>query len=245
MERVRLSVRSREGRGSREARAARARGEVPGVMYSSRSAPVAIAVDARALRHAMVDGGGAHAILDVTLDSGRRPRPAVIKDLQLDPVRGRVVHIDLHEIRLDQVIQTVIPVHLEGHAEGVNMGGALNQPVHELHVDALPADLVDFISVDVSALEIGQSIRLADIEPPSGVTFTDDPESTVLATIAAPVSEEELKTEAELEAEAEAEAEAAALAEAAAEAGEEGEGAEPGEGGEEAGGEEPSGDESE
>jgi large subunit ribosomal protein L25 len=164
----------------------------------------------------------------------------LIKDLQLDPVRGRVVHIDLHEIRLDQKIQTVIPVQLEGHAEGVNMGGALNQPVHEVHVEALPADLIDFISVDVSALEIGQSVRLSDIEAPPGVTFTDDPESTVLASIAAPVSEEELKTEAELEAEAEAEAEALA----AAEAGEEGEGAEPGEGGEEAGGEEPSGGES-
>jgi large subunit ribosomal protein L25 len=158
-------------------------------------------------------------------------------------VRGRVVHIDLHEIRLDRVIQTVIPVHLEGHAEGVNMGGALNQPVHELHVDALPADLVDFISVDVSMLEIGQSIRLSDLEAPPGVTFTDDLESTVIATIAAPVSEDELKTEAELEAEAEAEAEAAAAAEAAAEAGEEG--AEPGEGGEEAGGGESSGEDSE
>jgi large subunit ribosomal protein L25 len=132
-------------------------------------------------------------------------------------------------------------VHLEGHAEGVNMGGALNQPAHDVRVEALPADLVDVISVDVTALEIGQSIRLADIEAPAGITFIDDPESTVLATIAAPVSEEELKTEAELEAEAEAEAEAAAAAEAAAEAGEEG--AEPGEGGEEAGGEQPSGDE--
>ena len=109
------------------------------------------------------------------------------------------------------------------------MGGALSQPTHELHVEALPADLVDAITVDVSALEIGQSIRLADITPPAGIVFTDDPEGTVLATIAAPVSEEELKTEAELEAEAEAEAEAAAAAEAAAEAGEEGAPAEGGE----------------
>jgi large subunit ribosomal protein L25 len=240
VERVKLQVRPREGRGSKDAKALRAAGEIPGVIYSATTETQAITVNARALRQA-VSHHGLHTILDVTLDGDGKPRPVLIKDLQLDPVRGRVVHIDLHEIRLDQVIQTVIPVHLEGHAEGVNMGGALNQPVHEVHVDALPADLIDFISVDVSALEIGQSIRLADIEAPSGITFTDDAEGTVLATIAAPVSEEELKTEAELEAEAEAEAEAAALAEAQ---GEEGEGAEPGEGGEEAGGEEPSGDES-
>ena len=229
MDRVKLQVRPREGRGSKDAKALRAAGDIPGVIYSATTDTQAIVVNARALRQAV--SGGLHTILDVTLDGDGQTRPVLIKDLQLDPVRGRVVHIDLHEIRLDQVIQTVIPVHLEGHAEGVNMGGALNQPVHELHVDALPADLVDFISVDVSALEIGQSIRLSDLEAPPGVTFTDDLESTVIATIAAPVSEDELKTEAELEAEAEAEAEAAAAAEAAAEAGEEGEGA-PAEGGE-------------
>jgi len=239
MDRVKLQVRPREGRGSKDAKALRAAGDIPGVIYSATTDTQAIVVNARALRQAV--SGGLHTILDVTLDGDGQTRPVLIKDLQLDPVRGRVVHIDLHEIRLDQVIQTVIPVHIEGHAEGVNMGGALNQPVHELHVDALPADLVDFISVDVSALEIGQSIRLSDLEAPPGVTFTDDLESTVIATIAAPVSEDVLKTEAELEAEAEAEAEAAAAAEAAAEAGEEG--AEPGEGGEEAGGE-PSGDDS-
>ena len=239
MDRVKLQVRPREGRGSKDAKALRAAGDIPGVIYSATTDTQAIVVNARALRQAV--SGGLHTILDVTLDGDGQTRPVLIKDLQLDPVRGRVVHIDLHEIRLDRVIQTVIPVHLEGHAEGVNMGGALNQPVHELHVDALPADLVDFISVDVSMLEIGQSIRLSDLEAPPGVTFTDDLESTVIATIAAPVSEDELKTEAELEAEAEAEAEAAAAAEAAAEAGEEG--AEPGEGVEEAGGE-PSGDDS-
>jgi large subunit ribosomal protein L25 len=240
MDRVKLKVSVREGRGSKDAKALRAAGEIPGVIYSATTDTQAITVNARALRQAVA--GGLHTILDVTLDGDGKGkgRPVLIKDLQLDPVRGRVVHIDLHEIRLDQKIQTVIPVQLEGHAEGVNMGGALNQPVHEVHVEALPADLIDFISVDVSALEIGQSVRLSDIEAPPGVTFTDDPESTVLASIAAPVSEEELKTEAELEAEAEAEAEALA----AAEAGEEGEGAEPGEGGEEAGGEEPSGGES-
>jgi len=241
MDRVKLQVRPREGRGSKDAKALRAAGDIPGVIYSATTDTQAIVVNARALRQAV--SGGLHTILDVTLDGDGQTRPVLIKDLQLDPVRGRVVHIDLHEIRLDRVIQTVIPVHLEGHAEGVNMGGALNQPVHELHVDALPADLVDFISVDVSALEIGQSIRLSDLEAPPGVTFTDDLESTVIATIAAPVSEDELKTEAELEAEAEAEAEAAAAAEAAAEAGEEG--AEPGEGGEEAGGGESSGEDSE
>jgi len=224
---VKLQVRLREERGGKLARAMRAAGDIPGVIYSQNSETEAIAINARTLRQAV--GHGTHTVFDVQIDG--KTRPALIKEFQLDPVRDRVIHVDLHEIRLDQKINTAIPVHLEGHAEGVNMGGALSQPTHELHAEALPADLVDAIMVDVSALEIGQSIRLSDITPPNGITFTDDPEGTVLATIAAPVSEEELKTEAELEAEAEAEAEAAAAAEAAAEAGEEGEGA-PAEGGE-------------
>ena len=74
------------------------------------------------------DGRWLHTILDVAVDGNGKGRPALIKDMQLDPVRDRVIHIDLHEIRLDQKIQTVMPVHLEGHAEGVKMGGALSQP---------------------------------------------------------------------------------------------------------------------
>ena len=220
MERVKLAARLREGRGTKDAKALRAAGDVPGVIYSSTSETESIVVSVRDLRHAL-SAAGVHSVFDVSID-GKKDRPVLIKEFQLDPVRDRVIHVDLHEIRLDQKIHTSIPIHLDGHAEGVNMGGALSQPTHELHVEALPADLIEEITVDVSQLEIGQSIRLADITPPNGITFTDDPEGTVLATIAAPVSEDELKTEADLEAEAEAEAEAVAAAEAAGEGGEEG-----------------------
>ncbi|HEY8859258.1 MAG TPA: 50S ribosomal protein L25 [Gaiellales bacterium] len=230
MERTKLQVRVRDGRGTKDAKALRASGDIPGVIYSATSETQAIAVNARDLRHA-VTAHGIHSILDVAVDD-QPTRPVLIKEFQLDPVRDRVIHVDLHEIRLDQKINTAIPVHLEGHAEGVNMGGALSQPTHELHVEALPADLVDAIMVDVSALEIGQSIRLGDIPAPAGVTFTDDPEGTILATIAAPVSEEELKTEADIEEELAAEAAEAEAAEAAeAEGGEGGEGGEGREGG--------------
>jgi large subunit ribosomal protein L25 len=221
MERTQLKVRVRDGRGTKDAKALRASGDIPGVIYSATSETQAIAINARDLRHA-VTAHGVHSILDVAVD-GQPLRPALIKEFQLDPVRDRVIHVDLHEIRLDQKINTAIPVHIEGHAEGVNMGGALSQPTHELHVEALPADLIDAIIVDVTTLEIGQSIRLADITPPTGVTFTDDPEGTILATIAAPVSEDELKSEADLEGEAAAElaeAEAAEAAEAEGEGGE-------------------------
>ncbi|HEY3764127.1 MAG TPA: 50S ribosomal protein L25 [Gaiellales bacterium] len=225
MERAKIEARVREGRGTKDAKALRAVGDIPGVIYSATSDTEAIILSARDLRHAL-SGAGMHAVFDLSID-GKKTRPVLIKEFQLDAVRDRVIHVDLHEIRLDQKINTSVTVHLEGHAEGVNMGGALSQPTHEVHVEALPADLVETITVDVSTLEIGQSIRLSDLTPPNGIVFTDDLEGTILATIAAPVSDDELKSEAEIEAEGVAEAEAEAAE------GEEGEGG----GGEESGAE--------
>jgi large subunit ribosomal protein L25 len=135
----------------------------------------------------------------------------IIKDMQLDPVRDRVIHVDFHEVRLDQPINTVVRVVLEGTPAGVGMGGVLSQPTHELHISVLPTAIPEEITVDVTALEIGGSLRLVDVPPVDGVTFLDDPESTALATVSAPISEEELEAPA-----AEGEEEAEAVAEEAA-----------------------------
>ncbi len=214
MDRVKLEVRSRAERG-KDVRALRAQGDIPGVIYQAGKDSTAITINARALRTAVTGPGGLYALLDVTVDGESKPRPAIVKDLQLDPVRDSVVHVDLHEIRLDQKIQTVVAVHLEGIPAGVNMGGVLSQPAHELQISVLPTAIPESVTVDVSELEIGGSLRLVDITAPEGVEFLDDPESTVLASVAAPISEEELESTVE------------------GEEGEEGEGAE--EGGEGAG----------
>jgi large subunit ribosomal protein L25 len=191
---------------------------VPGIVYASGADPVPIAVGVRDLRHAVAQGGS-HALVDVAVDGDGATRPAIIKELQLDPVKDRVLHVDLHAIRLDQPIVAAVTVHLEGEAAGVTMGGSLNQPTHEVNVEALPAEIPDHITADVSGLAIGDSLRLSDITAPAGVTFVDDLEQTVIATVSAPISEAELETEAEAEAREEAEA-AEAEADAAAAEGE-------------------------
>jgi len=234
---VKLEVRSRDERGGKHARAMRAAGEIPGVIYTSASGTdgaQAITVGARDLRTAVTGPGGMHAIIDVTIDGAGKTHSVVIKEMQLDPVRDRVIHIDFHEVRLDQPINTVVRVHIEGTPSGVNMGGVLSQPTHELNISVLPTAIPEQITVDVSDLEIGGSLRLVDVARLDGVTFLDDPESTVLATVTAPIAEEELEPEAEGEEGAEGE-------EAEGEAGE-GEGGEA-EGGEESSAEESSGDE--
>jgi large subunit ribosomal protein L25 len=236
---VKLEVRSRDGRGGKDARALRAAGEIPGVMYTSQSGTTGstpIAVGARDLRTAVSGPGGMHAIIDLKVDGAGKAHSVIIKDMQLDPVRDRVIHIDFHEVRLDQPINTVVVVHVEGIPHGVSMGGILSQPTHELNISVLPTAIPEQIVVDVSALEIGGSLRLAEVPVIEGVTFLDDPDGTVLATISAPISEEELE-----EAAAEVAGEAAEGEEPIEQA--EGEGEEPAEGAEGESAQEPSGDE--
>jgi large subunit ribosomal protein L25 len=219
-ERVKLEVSERTSLGSSESRRLRKQGIVPGVLYG-RVEPVAIAVGERELRAALTTPAGSHVVLDVAVGSGRE-HSAILKDYQRDKVRGTITHIDLQEVRLDQPIQTAVVVTLVGEAAGTKEGGVLSQVLNEVNVEALPLEVPQHIEIDISALHIGDSIRLADIEAPPGVTFLDDPEETVLASVTQPTRVEEPEVE-EVEGEegaAEGE-EPTAEGEAAAEGGEE------------------------
>jgi large subunit ribosomal protein L25 len=222
-DRIKLEVREREELGSRHARRLRAEGIIPGVLYGN-GLPRAIAVPERALRGAMTGPSGLHAILDVVLEGQKTVHPSILADYQQDPVRGTIAHIDLREVRLDQPIQASVVVHLVGEAEGAKSGGVVSLVQRELNVEALPMAVPEHIDVDITALDVGDVLRLADLRAPEGVTFLDDPHETVIVSVAMARAFAELE-EAEAEAAAEAEAEAAEEGEEgvpAAEAGAEG-----------------------
>jgi len=202
-ERTKLIVKQRENLGSPETRRLRKQGLVPGVLYG-RGEPVAICVEERELRRALTGAGGLHSILDVEIDGKGSTHASILKDYQVDKLRGHVTHIDLHEVRLDQTINATVTVQLHGadDAPGVREGGVLSQPLRELSVEALPLEVPEHLDLDVSGMEVGGTLRIADIEVPDGVTLLDDPE-TVVATVTAPTRE--VATEDELDA-AEAEA---------------------------------------
>jgi large subunit ribosomal protein L25 len=223
-ERTRLIVNHREHLGSRESRRLRKQGLIPGVLYG-RGEPVAISVEERELRRALTGAAGLHSILDVEIDGKGSTHASILKDYQVDKVRGYVTHIDLQEVRLDQTIQASVSVHLVGgeDAPGVREGGVLSQPLREVNVEALPLEVPEHIDFDVSHMGAGDTLRVGDITVPDGVTLLDDPE-TVIATVTAPtrevVVEEEVAEGEEVEGEAVPEAEAAeGGAEAPAEAG--------------------------
>jgi large subunit ribosomal protein L25 len=232
-ERIKLEVKEREGRGSADSRRLRRQGLIPGVLYGRGKPPHAFAVPERELRRVLSGDSGLHAILDVMVAGQETAHPSVLKDYQQHIPSGRLSHIDLHEVRLDQPIQTQVSVTLVGEPEGVKEGGVLSQVSREINVEALPMEIPDHLELDVSGMGIGDTMRLADLPAQEGVTYLDDPEETVLASVQVPaVIVEPEPEEEELE-----EGEEGAELEEGEEAPEGEEGAEPTAEGEAAGGE--------
>src|SRR4051794_6932158 len=205
-----IDVQLRDEFGSRVSRRLRRSGQVPGVVYGTPEGDcITFAADARELRRVLVGSG---ALIDLKVDG--EARPVIVKDMQLHPVRSDIVHVDFVQVRLDEKIQTTIQIHAEGgdEAPGVKEGGVLELPTHQLNIEALPTAIPDQITVDVSGLGMQETMHLSALTPPEGVTFLDDPEETIIATIVIPAEE---PAEPELEEEAgvvgeDAEAEAGA-----------------------------------
>lgn len=177
-----LTVTPRTPDGSRSTRRLRRQGLVPGVIYGGGTEPVSFAVDARELRHAL---HGVGAVLDVQIDG--KSTPAVLKNTQRHPLRGETTHVDLLRVDLSKPIQAVVAIELLGgeEAPGIKEGGILDQPTREVNVEALPTDIPESIQIDVSHLDIGDSVTLAVATVPSGVTLLDD-DGAVVASMLAP-----------------------------------------------------------
>jgi large subunit ribosomal protein L25 len=228
---TKLSLTPRDPEGSRSARRLRRQGLVPGVIYGGDGEPEHFAVDARVLRNTLAHSG---AILEVSIGGGKGT-PVLVKDLQRHPVRGEAVHVDLLRVNMSETIHTSVVLELIGadEAPGVVEGGVLNQETRELNIEALPGDIPDAITHDVSGMEMNATVTLSEVTAPSGVTLLDDPAETVVATITPPTLEpveEEIETETALvgedgepieEAEAKAEGDTGEEAEQSAASGDE------------------------
>jgi large subunit ribosomal protein L25 len=164
----------------------RKQGLIPGVLYGRGKTPHAICIPERELRRVLTGDGGLHAILDVVLEGQKTTHPSILKEYQQHPVRGGLLHVDLQEVRLDQPIQARIVVELVGEPVGVTEGGVLSQVNREITVEALPMEIPDHLELDVSGMAIGDTLRLTDLLASDGVTYLDDPEETVLATVGMP-----------------------------------------------------------
>jgi large subunit ribosomal protein L25 len=195
-----LKVDPRANFGSRASRRMRGEGLVPGVVYSGGSEATPFQVSEREVRTIISEGA---ALFDLEIDGGKAV-PVVVKEQQLHPVRGSIQHLDLQEVKLDEAIQAEVAIELEGIevAPGVKGGGVLEHVTREITVEALPTDIPDRIVLDVSAMEINDTLQLSSITAPDGVTFmADDPEEVTIVTLSPPRVEEVVETEVEEETE--------------------------------------------
>jgi large subunit ribosomal protein L25 len=188
---TKLSISSREVSNSRSTRRLRRQGQVPGVLYGGGDDAMPFAVDERELRHALAARGAV-----VELELGGEGTPAVLKDAQRHPVRGHTMHVDFLRVNLNVAIHSVVALELVGgdDAPGTIEGGVLEHVTREVNIEALPNDIPERLQVDVSSMQINDTLTLSAVSAPDGVTILDDLDETVVATLTPP------KLQADLEA---------------------------------------------
>ena len=210
---LKVSVTTDRPLGSRSSRRLRTEGKVPAVVYGLGEDSVPVAVEWADLRRALTTDAGLNAL--ITLDIDGEQQLSIIKDLQRDPVRRDVTHVDFIRIDREAEIQVEVPIVVHGHAEAVeHEDGTVAHLMFNIVVDSKPDTIPDELTIDVSQMEIGDAIRVADLDLPSGVSTELDPEEVI---VTAMVSRSTLEVAAEEEA-----AEAEALEELAVAEGEEG-----------------------
>lgn len=218
MSEVKLTADSGRTVGSRSSGRLRGEGKIPAVVYGHGIAPLSVSIDRKALRAALHTDAGHNALINLETAGGSHL--TIVKDLQRHPVRNEVVHVDFLVVNRDEVVTIDTPILLEGESAAVKAAnGTIDQQLFTLTVNAKPADIPNDITVDVSGMDIGDAIRVGDLQLPAGVTTDVDPEEAIAT---AQVTRATIEAE-ELEAEA-AEGEGGETAEG--EAGEAGEAAE-------------------
>jgi len=223
MEQLMVEALPREERGKNRARQLRRSGLVPAVVYGGATEPQALSVDPRVVEKLLQSEAGRNAVFTLTI-KGRGKAPAMIRDWQVEPVKGLLLHVDFLRIALDERLRVRVPIEIRGEAAGVKQqGGILEQVQREVEMECLPGDIPDELVVDVSELVIGKGIRVGDLKVDNRkLSILTDPDRVIVHVVAPRAVEEEKPVEEVAVAAAPAEPELIRKAKAEAEA-EEGE----------------------
>ncbi|MFP4662346.1 MAG: 50S ribosomal protein L25 [Halanaerobiales bacterium] len=191
MERYNLKAEVREATGKGVARKLRSNGLIPGVIYGKSRQPQALTVNPQDLKHKL----SGNAIFDLDIE-GEGKETAMVKEVQKDVISGELKHIDFLHISMDEKIIVSVTVNLVGDAPGVKEGGVLQQLLREIDIECLPLDIPEEIKVDISNLDIGNSISVSDVEVGDNIDIVT-PLEEVIVTLAFPAEEEEEEEEEE------------------------------------------------
>jgi large subunit ribosomal protein L25 len=196
---VKLKAEPRPNLGRSAVRKLRARGLIPAVIYGGNDKPRPLQLTARDINVMMSQASGENVLVELEITGAGPSRTALVQEVQHSPVSGDIRHVDFHAISMDQMIQAEVPLEPVGTSVGVKtFGGLLEQSLRALTIECLPGDLPDRITVDVSQLNIGDSIHVRDIPLPSGVTAKVQVDLTAFSVLAPVVEEERAAGEAEV-----------------------------------------------
>jgi len=183
MKEVTLKVHARTDTGKGVARKLRASGKLPAVIYGHSEEPMPIELEQHNISATMRQAEGEKLLINLNVDGKDSGRKALIKDIQRDPVSGKILHIDFQHISMDEKIKIEVPIKLEGTADGVkNYGGIMSWNIRKVMVSCLPADIPDKITLDVTEMKIHDSIHVRDIAA-GNYEILDDPEETIVSVI--------------------------------------------------------------
>ncbi len=181
MAEVSLEVARREASGKEVSKKIRKEGRVPAVVYGGHREPVAITVDRRSVAELIQKSEhGRRSIFLLKITGTDQQRHAMIKEIQIDPISRKMIHIDFVRVMMDELIKVNVPVHLSGTARGVKEGGVLDWQIRELHVECLPNAIPDAIEVNVDDVGVHQYVHVSDLKAPEGVKILEDPERVVV-----------------------------------------------------------------
>jgi large subunit ribosomal protein L25 len=192
MAETKLQAEVRDGSGKGAARKLRASGRVPGVLYGQGQEPVSISVSSQELLHLFHASGGATMLVDLQIDG--REHLAIPREVQRDHIHSRFIHVDFLAVNRNEKVTLSVEVHEIGEAPGVKLGGVVEHHLREVEVECLPSDVPEGIEADISGLELGDMLRVADLRPPSGVAILTDDDQPIISIIT-PAA---LRTEADL-----------------------------------------------
>ncbi len=195
MDRISLSVESRTATGKGPSRRLRAAGKLPAIFYGGKTEPIRLSLD----NHEFVTSygrAGANPLFDLTIDTDGKveKRLAILKERQSRPLTGEILHLDFIEIFMDQAIEVTIPVEYDGKPVGVDKGGLFQASTREVRVSCLPDNIPNSFVVDVSGLDVGDSLHVGSIDLPEGVEMIED-ETLTLASVVVPSRPEEAEAE--------------------------------------------------
>lgn len=189
---VKLKAQTRNEKEHSALKKIRESGHVPGVVYGKEKESKSVSVESIELIKTVRDEGrNAIITLDIENDSSV---DVMLHDYQMNPIKDELVHVDFYIVNMSEEMDVEVPLHLEGEAQGSKDGGVLQQPLYELQVRAKPGDIPEEISVDISKLEVGDSISIADLPEGKNYEFLDDADTTI-ATVVPPDTLEDIEEE--------------------------------------------------